>query len=263
MAHRPATPVGAPWARSSDARSAEKYVEVVEGLLKGKTVEWSEKVERHKVRFLNPELGLINIKDPIPTFVSAFGPKARALTAKLGAGWIGNVSYPQREKRDIDDIHARRGQRNGRDLKDFYAAASCGGCVLDEGEPADSARSMAQAGPFAAMAFHNLVEEDQFGSVFPLGPAFPVHRGARSLSQGLPEIRAGGRALSVQSPRPSHVRTPGREAPFRTVVRGLTLTGTRSELVDRLRGMEAIGYNQIAVNIVPGQETTCSSDGRP
>ena len=75
----------------------EKYVDVVDGLLKGKTVDWSEEGGIHKIRFLNPDLGLINIADPIPTFVSAFGPKARALTAKLGAGWIGAVSYPQRE----------------------------------------------------------------------------------------------------------------------------------------------------------------------
>ena len=56
----------------------------------------------HKVRFLNPELELINIKDPIPTFLSAFGPKARQLTAKLKAGWIGSASYPEREKADLD-----------------------------------------------------------------------------------------------------------------------------------------------------------------
>src|ERR1700752_3691782 len=47
----------------------EKYIEVVEGLLKGKTVEWSEEGGSHKIRFLNPELGLINIADPIRTFV--------------------------------------------------------------------------------------------------------------------------------------------------------------------------------------------------
>src|SRR5579863_2933182 len=84
----------------------EEYIRVVRGLLAGDTVEWSEEGGPHKIRFLNPELELINIKDKIPTFVSAFGPKARALTAKLGAGWIGNVSYPEREKADIEDIHA-------------------------------------------------------------------------------------------------------------------------------------------------------------
>ena len=38
------------------------------------------------------------------------------------------------------------------------------------------------------------------------------------------------------------------------VIRALSFTGTRSELVDRARGMAALGYKQIAVNIVPGQE---------
>ena len=92
----------------------EKYIQVVEGLLRGKTVEWAEEGGPHKIRFLNPELGLINLKDPIPTFISAFGPKARALTAKLGAGWIGAASYPQREQEDIEDIR-RAWQRYGRD----------------------------------------------------------------------------------------------------------------------------------------------------
>ena len=84
----------------------EKYIQVVEGLLQGKTVEWDEEGGTHKIRFLNPELELINIKDPIPTFLSAFGPKARRLTAKLGAGWIGSASYPQREQADLDDMLA-------------------------------------------------------------------------------------------------------------------------------------------------------------
>ena len=192
----------------------EKYVEVVEGLLKGKTVEWSEEGGSHKVRFLNPELGLIDIKDPIPTFVSAFGPKARALTAKLGANWIGSSSFPQREQEDIEDMHAKW-KAAGRDVKNLYVAASSGGCVLDEGEPADSPRAMAQAGPFAAIAFHNLVEEDQFGSVFPVGTAFPFQGGTGSLSQGISDLRASRRPLSLQSSRSLNVRPPGREAPFR------------------------------------------------
>src|SRR5262245_27189738 len=150
----------------------EKYVEVVEGLLQGTTVEWDEGDGPHKVRFLNPELELINIKDPIPTVLSAFGPKARRLTAKLGAGWIGSASYPEREKADIDDMRAAW-REHGRDPKDLYAVAGTGGCVLDEGEGADSPRVRAQAGPYAAIVFHKLVEQEQFGSIFPIGPYFP------------------------------------------------------------------------------------------
>ena len=232
----------------------EKYVEVVEGLLQGKTVEWSEEgATRHKIRFLNPELGLINIKDPIPTFVSAFGPKARALTAKLGAGWIGNVSYPEREKADIDDIHAAW-TRHGRNLADFYAAVSTGGCVLDDGEPADSKRCMAQAGPFAAIVFHNLVELDQFGSIVPLEGPFPFMAEVGAYRKVYQQYEpADARYLSNHRGHLMFTRPEERHLSA-NVVRGLTFTGTLSELVDRARGMAAMGYRQIAVNIVPGQE---------
>jgi hypothetical protein len=38
------------------------------------------------------------------------------------------------------------------------------------------------------------------------------------------------------------------------VIRGLTMTGTRAELVDRLRGLKALGCKQIQFHTVPGQE---------
>jgi 5,10-methylenetetrahydromethanopterin reductase len=231
----------------------EKYIEVVEGLLKGKTVEWSEEGDTHKVRFLNPELGLINIKDPVPTFVSAFGPKARALTAKIGAGWIGNVSYPQREKAEIDNIRAAW-VRNDRNLADFYAAASTGGCVLDDGEPTDSKRCMAQAGPFAAIVFHNLVETDQFGSIVPLEGPFPFEAELEAYRKVYLQYEpADARYLTNHRGHLMFVR-PEEKHLSANVVRGLTFTGTRSELVERAQGMAAIGYKQIAINIVPGQE---------
>jgi 5,10-methylenetetrahydromethanopterin reductase len=232
----------------------EKYVEVVEGLLAGKTVEWSEEGGTHKIRFLNPELGLINIKDPIPTFVSAFGPKARALTAKMGANWIGTVSWPQREEADMKDFMAAW-KNNGRNVADVYVAASAGGCVLDEGEPANSPRSMAQAGPFAAIAFHNLVEVDQFGSVFPAGEGpFPFAAELEAYRKVYEKYEpADARYLSNHRGHLMFVR-PEEKHLTEQVVHALSFTGTRSELVERAQGMKALGYKQIAVNIVPGQE---------
>src|SRR5713101_1492290 len=66
----------------------EEYVRVVMALLRGETVEAEIEKKQRLIRLLNPELGLINTRDPIPLFLAASGPRARALTAKLGAGWI-------------------------------------------------------------------------------------------------------------------------------------------------------------------------------
>ena len=64
------------------------YIRVVYGLLKGEIVEWEYEGRRHKIRFLNPEFGMINVKDPIPLHLSAFAPKARKLTAEIADGWM-------------------------------------------------------------------------------------------------------------------------------------------------------------------------------
>src|SRR6202021_2578462 len=66
----------------------EEYIRVVYALLNGETTEAEvDPGVRKKIRFLNPELGLINIKDPIPLNISALGPKGRQMTARHGAAW--------------------------------------------------------------------------------------------------------------------------------------------------------------------------------
>ena len=64
------------------------YIERVQSMLRGETVEWDFEGKDRKIRFLNPDLGLINIEDEIPLWISAFGPRARRMTAELGAGWL-------------------------------------------------------------------------------------------------------------------------------------------------------------------------------
>jgi 5,10-methylenetetrahydromethanopterin reductase len=71
----------------------KEYVRVVQRLLAGETLEWAFEGERRKIRFLNPELDVFNVKDPIPLHVSALGPRGRQLTAELDAGWINATGH--------------------------------------------------------------------------------------------------------------------------------------------------------------------------
>jgi len=64
------------------------YVERVQHLVRGEVVEWDFEGVDRKIAFLDPELGLINVEDEIPTWLSAFGPKSKRLAAELGAGWL-------------------------------------------------------------------------------------------------------------------------------------------------------------------------------
>jgi 5,10-methylenetetrahydromethanopterin reductase len=231
----------------------EAYVKVVEGLLQGKTVEWTGEGTTKKVAFLNPELGLINIKDPIPTFLSAFGPKARELTARLGAGWIGSATWPEREQEELTSFR-EAWRKHGHAESRIYTSLGTGGCVLDEGEPADSPRAMAQAGPYAAIAFHNLVEEDQFGSIFPVGPHFPFKEELEAYRKIYMTYKPeDARYISNHRGHLMFVRPEERHLSAK-VISTLTLTGTKARLIERLQGMKAMGFNQIQFHTVPGQE---------
>ena len=69
----------------------EEYIRVVQGLLRDEILAAAFEGKTRKIKFLNPELGLINTRDEIPLHISAYGPRSRALTAKLGAGWLNFV----------------------------------------------------------------------------------------------------------------------------------------------------------------------------
>src|SRR5206468_12990045 len=108
----------------------------------------------------------INIEDPIPVHVSAMGPRARRLTAKLGAGYIHATSHPGHAAAAITDMQVAW-RDAGRDPARLTATAAITGCVLADGEPSDSPRAKAHAGPTATIALHNLVQREQFGDLGP------------------------------------------------------------------------------------------------
>ena len=134
-----------------------EYIRVVYGLLKGETIEWEFEGERKKIRFLNPEFGMINITDKIPLHVSAFAPKARKMTAEIGDGWITFSASPERATHEVAEM-ATACREVGRDPKTLYTTAFALGCVLKPGESAASPRAKAQAGPMAVVTLHGLIE---------------------------------------------------------------------------------------------------------
>jgi 5,10-methylenetetrahydromethanopterin reductase len=87
-------------------RDLEEYVRVVTALLGGETVEAEIEDKRRFIRLLNPELGLINTRDPIGLYVAATGPRARALTARLGAGWISTIGEAEAASLALREMRA-------------------------------------------------------------------------------------------------------------------------------------------------------------
>ena len=245
--------------RAIPLATLEEYIRVVQGLLKGETVEWSEEGVSRKIRFLNPELEMTNLRDPIPVHISAFGPKGRQLTAKLGAGWIMAMRNAEWALGGLGEMR-KSWQAAGRDVKDLYSTAFGGGCVLAEGESADSPRAIAQAGPAAAVVFHDLAEEGQYGSLgLPLPPQFkPQAERFRQIYQSYTPPDA--RYLSNHRGHLMFLRPEEREIINGDAVRALTFTGTKSELAESLRALKAAGFSQVGFHIRHGHEMSMLED---
>jgi 5,10-methylenetetrahydromethanopterin reductase len=226
----------------------EEYIRVVRGLLAGRTLEWTFEEKTKKIRFLNPEIGLINIDDPIPLHISALGPRGRALTARLGANWIYTVASVASGRAPIEEMIADW-RAAGVDPAACVATALTGGCVLAEGEACDSPRAKAQAGPHATIALHNLVEIQEFGDMGrPMPPQLAplVERYREVYSRYEP---ADARYLSNHRGHLMFLRPE--EQPFCTadLIRSTTFTATQTELRERIRALAALGYNHFAVHI--------------
>ena len=230
----------------------ERYVKVVQAMLRGDTVECQLDDGPHKVRFLNPDAGLIDLSHPIPLHVSAFGPKARALTAKLGAGEhhpAGGVDAAVAALRGMQDSW-----RDAGGSERLYSTLFTLGCVLRKGESPTSARAVAQAATLAAAFMHDMVERGQLGEVMGALPPFVATavEGYRKLYESYrPE---DARYLTLHRGHLMFLRPEEKPLFTREIIEAFSFTATAPVLRERVAALRDAGYSQLAVQLVEGHE---------
>jgi 5,10-methylenetetrahydromethanopterin reductase len=239
----------------------EEYIRIVQALWRGETVEMELEGQRRPIRLLNPELGLINIDDPIPLYIAASGPRSRRLTAKLGAGWIDNVADAERGAATLEQMRTAW-REAGRAHDDLQAVAWIGGAVLEEGEPADGPRGMALAGPRAAMLLHRAADTALAGHPAPLAmqPEF-----APSVEAYVTHARGFDPAAYYLSNHRGHLMfVRPDERPFITaeMIRRTSFIGTAPDLTRRIGALADAGFSQVVFSIPPGQEHAIEDWGR-
>jgi 5,10-methylenetetrahydromethanopterin reductase len=227
-----------------------EYLRVVRALLRNEMVEWAIEGRRQKIRFLNPEAGLIDLGPTVPIHVSAFGPRGRALAAEAADGWMIFVGRVANGVRDVAAM-AEACRAAGRAPERLYKTAFTMGCVLAPGEPADSPRARAQAGPFALTFYHSLMD----GSLSMRVPS--------ALRAAVEEYRrlyqtyepADARYLTLHRGHFMFVRPEEERFLDAGILRDMTFTGTVAELRERIAALRDVGYQQFAVFVPPGHES--------
>jgi 5,10-methylenetetrahydromethanopterin reductase len=227
------------------------YVERVQAMLSGETINWDFEGADRKIRFLNPEFGLINIEDEIPLHMSAMGPRARRLTAELGAGWLNFGSDVDALVRDVMDMR-QAWKESSRAESDLHNTLFYLGAVLSGNRASDERKLMAQAAPWTAVMFHNLLDDER-PLAFDLPPVMAETLSAyRELhAEYKPE---DARYLTNHRGHLMFLREEEKALISAELVRATTLSGTPDELVERIRQLAAAGYDQFALQLVQGEE---------
>ncbi len=228
-----------------------EFTQQVRGRLRGEDVLFREGRRERWIRLMHPDReAFINIKDPIPIYIAANGPRALEVAAELADGWVTGRAGRNLE-RDFAAINQAK-EKVGLSAAKPYTVALANGCVLREGESLASERVVAQVGPNVLPLLHAQWEADHGqGADLGVRPNSEISGGYDAYIQNL--AAENGRPadrlyLDVHRGHMVFLK-PGEEAFVTREALARTLTGSGPEIIERLEGMEAAGIDNVAISV--------------
>ncbi|WP_433781849.1 LLM class flavin-dependent oxidoreductase [Actinomycetospora sp. CA-101289] len=199
----------------------DAYIRAYRALLRGEVVEW----EGVRMQMLHPDGHSPARPVDVPVLVGALGPKGDAVARELGDGLFVTLAQPE-----------------------FMTAYSwvpylAWGTVLDDDEPQDSEHAKTAAGPGWALAYHGAYE---FG-----GPdAVRALVGGPEWLEVVEKAPADRRHLAVHTGHCVHLNdadTAAWDAGGHAMLREATISGSRTEVRDRLAELAERGVTEIVI----------------
>jgi alkanesulfonate monooxygenase SsuD/methylene tetrahydromethanopterin reductase-like flavin-dependent oxidoreductase (luciferase family) len=228
-------------------REFDAYLQTLVPLLKGEEGWMSEGDQRIPIRHIMPDKGFVNFDDPIPLYVSGFGPKSLALAGKYGDGAVLALVGNPGAMNSVWHMLQEGAREAGREIaprQGYYTTALTTMVVLEEGEAADSERVKSECGAMAMAAVHYAYDQyrnfghqppnalagiwDDYTALLKTYPAERRHQ----------RIHAGHNCWVV--PEEERFLTPD-------VLAASSMIGTRDQLIDRIQALGAVGLDQLMI----------------
>ena len=243
--------MGMPAAKVSEL---EEHVRICRDLFDGKITDYSEGERHRKIKFLNPNLGFINIKDRIPIYISASGPKVAQLAGKCADGVIlfGAV-HPDLVKWMVSNV--RQGaEAAGRDPDKVYVLSMTAFYMTDSDEQIETRAVREAVGPMVASS----------SNIF----ALSCHKDPSAMPGSLrdelmgfadvyrePNAPIETRHLKMYEGYLQHLKDEHEALMTKKIIQATTLTGTKKEVLGMIEAMRDAGVHQVAIQpIRPSRE---------
>ena len=235
--------MGMPAAKMSEL---EEHVRICRDLFDGKITDYSEGDRHRKIKFLNPDLGMINIKDRIPIYLAASGPKVAQLAGRIADGVIlfGAV-HPDLVKWMISNV--RKGaEEAGRDPDKIYILSMTAFYLTDSDEQIETRAVREAVGPMVASS----------SNIF----ALSCHKDPSAMPGSLrdelmgfadvyrePNAPIETRHLKLYEGYLQHLKDEHEALMTKKIIQATTLTGTKSQVLGMIEAMRDAGVHQVAV----------------
>jgi len=229
-------------------KTVREYIQQCRALLRGEEILYRDGKDERWIRFLHPDHGYINLKDPIPIYFAANGPKALELAGELADGLMTTLSDPDSLRKNLAVVE-KGARKANRALENLDTLALTTGCVLQPGEAATSRKVIERVGPYAIVGLHALWERSAVASDLPK-PLQDLYSRYSNEYVAKMKTPADRRYLEVHEGHLIYLK-PGEENYLNEMlIRSFTLTGTGEEIIARLKALETAGLKRVVLQIV-------------
>ncbi len=218
-----------------------RYLEEIKPLLRGDESMMLHEGSEIPIRHVMPDKGFVNFEDPIPMYVSGFGPKSLALAGKYGDGAVLAFAASPAVMENIWAM-IEADAPAGFDRSEFYTTALTAMVVREEGEAIDSPRIKKECGAMAMAALHYTYDQFRnFGHQPPNAMAGIWDDYVATLEQ-VPEER---RHQRIHMGHNCWVLPEEEKFLTADLIQATCFVGTQDELIDQLRALNEAGLDQV------------------
>jgi 5,10-methylenetetrahydromethanopterin reductase len=224
----------------------DAYLATLRTLMRGDEAEFRWRGRAAPIRHIMPDSGFVNFADPIPLYVSGFGPRALGLAGKHGDGAVLSIPPDARHMPGVWASIDRGAAAAGRefDRAHFRTASLTTMVVLEPGEARDSARVRRLCGAFAMASLHYTYDRWRQTGQPPGRAVATIWEAFRAHMEAFPAER---RHQFVHRGHNCWVEPDEERFLTRELMDSTCLIGSASELVDRLGALAEAGLDEITI----------------